>query len=102
MSTIPAAGLRLQFCTDPAEFLAVAGDHLAAAPVVSTVVTTVAHRLLARQADGIAPPGRTWWLVVWNASAVVGAGMRTAFCALPAVPAADARPGRRGPGPHGA
>ena len=47
-------------------------------PVVSTVVTTVAHRLLARQADGIAPPGRTWWLVVRNASAVVGAGMRTA------------------------
>jgi hypothetical protein len=78
MSTIPTSGLRLQFCTDPAEFLAVAGDHLAAAPVVSTVVTTVAHRLLARPADGIAPPGRTWWLVVRNGSAVVGAGMRTA------------------------
>jgi GNAT superfamily N-acetyltransferase len=46
--------------------------------VVSTVVTTVAHRLLAQQADGIAQPGRNWWLVVQNASAVVGAGMRTA------------------------
>jgi hypothetical protein len=78
MSTIPVAGLRLQFCADPGEFLAAAGDHLAADPVVSTVVTTVAHRLLAQQADGIAPPGRTWWLVVRNASAVVGAGMRTA------------------------
>jgi hypothetical protein len=78
MSTIPVAGLRLQFCADPGEFLAVAGDYLAADPVVSTVVTTVAHRLLAQQADEIAQPGRNWWLVVRNASAVVGAGMRTA------------------------
>jgi predicted GNAT family acetyltransferase len=78
MSTIPVAGLRLQFYADPGEFLAAAGDYLAADPVVSTVVTTVAHRLLAQQADGIAQPGRTWWLVVRNASAVVGAGMRTA------------------------
>ena len=78
MSTIPAAGLRLQFCADPGEFLAAAGDCLAADPVVSTVVTTVAHRLLAQQADGITQPGRTWWLVVQNASAVAGAAMRTA------------------------
>jgi hypothetical protein len=78
MSTIPVAGLRLQFCADPGEFLAVAGDYLAADPVVSTVVTTVAHRLLAQRGGEIAHPGRTWWLVVRNASAVVGAGMRTA------------------------
>ena len=78
MSTVPVAGLRLQFCADPGEFLAAAGDYLAADPVVSTVVTTVAHRLLAQQADGTAPPGRTWWLVVRNASAVAGAAMRTA------------------------
>src|SRR5215472_11990020 len=78
MSIIPAAGLRLQFCTDPGEFLAAAGDYLAADPVVSTVVTTVAHRLVAQRDDGIAQPGRNWWLVVRNASAVVGAGMRTA------------------------
>jgi len=78
MSTAPAAGLRLQFCADPGEFLAAAGDYLAASPVVSTVVTTVAHRTPAQQAGGIVPPGRTWWLVVRNASAVVGAGMRTA------------------------
>ena len=78
MSTIPVAGPRLQFCADPGEFLAAAGDYLAAGPVVSTVVTTVTHRLLAQQADGIAQPGRNWWLVVRNASAVVGAGMRTA------------------------
>ncbi len=78
MSTIPDAGLRLQFCADPGEFLAAAGDYLAADPVISTVVTTVAHRLLAQQADGITQPGRNWWLVVRNASAVAGAGMRTA------------------------
>ena len=78
MSTIPDAGPRLQFCADPGEFLAAAGDYLAADPVVSTVVTTVAHRLLSQQADGIAQPGRNWWLVVRSASSVVGAGMRTA------------------------
>jgi hypothetical protein len=81
MSTIPVAGLRLQFGTDPGEFLAAAGDYLAADPVISTVVTTVAHRLLSQQADGIAQPDQIWWLVVRNASAVVGAGMRTALFA---------------------
>jgi len=78
MSTISVAGPRLRFCADPGEFLAAAGDYLAADPVVSTVVATVAYRLLSQQADGIVPPGRNWWLVVENASAVVGAGMRTA------------------------
>jgi hypothetical protein len=78
MSTLPVAGLRLRFCADPGEFLAAAGDYLAADPVVSTVVTTMAHRLLAQQADGIEQPGRNWWLTVRNASTVVGAGMRTA------------------------
>jgi hypothetical protein len=47
--------------------------------VVSTVVTTVAHRLSSPRSDRIALPNRNWWLVVRNASgAVVGAGMRTA------------------------
>ncbi|MGH3166651.1 MAG: GNAT family N-acetyltransferase [Trebonia sp.] len=78
MSTAPVAGLRLQFSTDPSEFLTAAGDYLAADPVVSTVVTTVAQSLLSQQADGIAHPDRNWWLVVRDASgAVVGAGMRT-------------------------
>lgn len=73
------AGLRLRFFTDPAEFLAVAGDHLAAHPVISTVVTTMAHRVLSQRADGISQPDRNWWLVVSDDSgAVVGAGMRTA------------------------
>jgi RimJ/RimL family protein N-acetyltransferase len=73
------SGLRLRFHMDPGRFLAEAGDHLAADPVVSTVVTTIAHRLLAQQANGIPQPDRNWWLVVRDGSgAVVGAGMRTA------------------------
>src|SRR5258708_35989389 len=79
MSTVPVAGLRLQFCAGPSEFLAAAGDYLAADPVVSTVVTTVAYRLLSQQAGKITQPDRNWWLVVGDASgAVVGAAMRTA------------------------
>ncbi|MGI5522492.1 GNAT family N-acetyltransferase [Micromonospora sp. CA-259024] len=79
MSTIPMAGLRLRFFTDPGEFLAAAGDYLGTDPVVSTVVTTVAHRLLSQRAEGISQPDRNWWLVVSDDSgAVVGAGMRTA------------------------
>src|SRR5262249_8433495 len=51
------------------------GEHLAADPVVSTVVTTTAHR----HAAGIVAPDHYWWLVVLDESgAVVGAGMRTA------------------------
>jgi hypothetical protein len=73
------AGPRLRFFTDPAEFLAAAGYRLAADPVISTVVTTIAHRVLSQRADGISQPDRNWWLVVSDDSgAVVGAGMRTA------------------------
>ncbi|NES27438.1 GNAT family N-acetyltransferase [Micromonospora terminaliae] len=69
----------LHFHTDPGEFLAAAGDHLAANPVIGTVVATVAQRQVARQAAGDAPPEDDWWLVVRDASgAVVGAGMRAA------------------------
>jgi hypothetical protein len=77
MSATP--GLQLRFCTDPGEFLAAAGDHLAAEPVVSTVVTTIAHRARGERADGIVQPERDWWLVVTDSTGeVVGAGMRTA------------------------
>jgi hypothetical protein len=77
---------RLQFLADPADFLAAAGDYLAAEPVVSTVVTTVAHRQVAERSDGVEPAARDWWLVVFDdAGAVVGAGMRTAtFAPYPA------------------
>jgi predicted GNAT family acetyltransferase len=79
MSATPTLGLRLQFSTDPAEFLEAAGDHLAADPVTSTVVTTTAHAAASHRAQGIAQPARNWWLVVTDSSgAVVGAAMRTA------------------------
>jgi GNAT superfamily N-acetyltransferase len=79
MSTADPAGLQLTFCADPGEFLAVAGGHLAAAPVLSTVVTTITERLRSRLADGVPLPERSWWLVVRDGTGgVVGAGMRTA------------------------
>jgi hypothetical protein len=72
-------GAALEFYADPAEFLAATAGHLAAEPVVSTVVTTMADRALARRAEGLPAPQRDWWLAVRDGSgAVVGAGMRTA------------------------
>jgi hypothetical protein len=79
MGATSIVGVRLTFCTDPAAFLATAGDHLAADPVISTVVTSIAHRAVSQRADGIVQPDRNWWLVVTDDSgAAVGAGMRTA------------------------
>lgn len=79
MGTADEAGPQLTFCADPGEFLALAGNHLAADPVVSTVVTTIAERFRTKLADGVALPDRSWWLVVRDGSGVVvGAGMRTA------------------------
>ena len=58
-------------------FLAAAGDHLAADPVMNTVVIANAHRPRTWPNGG--PPRHFWWLVVRDGSgAVVGAGMRTA------------------------
>ncbi len=77
--TASTTGHALEFCTDPGEFLAAAGEHLAADPVVSTVVATIAERAQSQLATGIEQPARDWWLVVRDpAGAVVGAGMRTA------------------------
>ncbi len=42
----------LEFFDDPRAFLDVAGEHLAAEPVLNTVVSTVTHRA----ADGGLPP----------------------------------------------
>lgn len=65
----------LEFFDDPAAFLAAAEEVLAADPVVSTVVTTVAAR-----AAVSAEPARPedWYVVARDRGAVVGAGMRTA------------------------
>jgi len=71
--------MKLEFVRDAADFLAAAGDYLAAEPVVNTVVTTVAHRTVAQAADGIAPRADDWWLVVRDDSGSIrGVGMRTA------------------------
>jgi len=65
----------LELTDDPAAFLAAAGSHLAADPVVSTVVATVAARLA--RGGGHDLPYR-WWAVARDDGAVVGAAMRTA------------------------
>lgn len=70
----------LEFHEDPAAFLAVAGDHLAVEPVVSTVVATVAEHAVHDDVVGMeqVAPYR-WWLVTRDdAGAVTGTGMRTA------------------------
>jgi RimJ/RimL family protein N-acetyltransferase len=66
----------LEFFDDARAFLEVAGDHLAADPVLNTVVSTVTYRA----ADGGLPPatGPRWWVVAREAGRVTGVGMRTA------------------------
>jgi hypothetical protein len=67
---------RLEFTEDPEAFLTVAGELLAADPVVSTVMATVTQRI-AR--DGLTPEHPQWWVSVHDAEdRVVGAAMRTA------------------------
>lgn len=69
------------FHDDPADFLAEAGDHLAADPVLTTIVATVTARAAADDAAGVAPdpaaPYR-WWVVLRDDGEVVGVAMRTA------------------------
>jgi len=69
------------FFDDPAAFLAEAGQHLAADPVLNTVLATIAERAAAEDVAGIAPdpaaPYR-WWAVLSEGADVVGVAMRTA------------------------
>ncbi|QBR93933.1 GNAT family N-acetyltransferase [Nocardioides euryhalodurans] len=70
----------LTFHEDPAAFLAEAGEHLAADPVLNTVVASVAERAAAEDADGVTDgaPYR-WWVVARDGSGeVCGVAMRTA------------------------
>lgn len=80
--TVGPAGPVLEFHADARQFLAAARDLLAADPLVSSVVSVVADREVARAA---AEPGSPrpeelqWFLVVRDhAGAPVGAAMRTA------------------------
>jgi GNAT superfamily N-acetyltransferase len=86
MGVIPTDGLRLELLTAPGEFLAAAGDRLAADPVTSTVVATIAERERSQGTDATTVTYPYWWLVVRDgAGRVVGAGMRTApFAPYPA------------------
>lgn len=67
----------LELLTDPAAFLAVAGDHLALDPVLNTVVASVTRRAVAGS-DLHRGTGPRWWLVVRDEDRVVGVAMRTA------------------------
>jgi RimJ/RimL family protein N-acetyltransferase len=75
-----SADLSLELLDDPAAFLAAASDHLAAEPVLTTVVASVTARLVVADEHGL-PRGDhpRWWAVVRDGEgAVVGVAMRTA------------------------
>ncbi|MCW2784974.1 MAG: GCN5-related N-acetyltransferase [Marmoricola sp.] len=70
----------LEFLDTPTNFFAAAEDLLAARPVESTVVASVAGRMMRDGTGGIPVEAGIagWWLVVRDAAGdVVGAGMRT-------------------------
>lgn len=66
----------LHFFTDARAFLDLAAAHLAADPVLNTVVSTVTYR--AAEAGLSDSSGRRWWVAVTDADRVVGVAMRTA------------------------
>ncbi len=72
--------MELRFFDDPLAFLDVAADHLAEQPVVSTVVSGVAHKIAADAEAGVPWPAGVpcWFTVVHDREKVVGAAMRTA------------------------
>jgi GNAT superfamily N-acetyltransferase len=77
---VPAREFNLEFVDDPAAFLAATEAHLAAAPVLTTVIASVTRRVVAADARGL-PLGEhpRWWVVVRDERGeVVGVAMRTA------------------------
>ena len=70
------ADMHLEFTDDPAEFLEAARDHLAAEPVLTTVIATVSARFAA--GEGYEAPYRWWVIARDGAGEVSGVGMRTA------------------------
>jgi hypothetical protein len=77
-----ASAAAVELYTDPRTFLAEAGQHLAAAPVINTVVATTTERM-ARRLDerGDLPTlgYEPWWALVRDdEGGIAGAAMRTA------------------------
>jgi predicted GNAT family acetyltransferase len=74
------ASFAVEITEDPAAFLDSAGEHLALAPVLTTVVSSVTHRAMRRREAGAAAPAHPcWWAVVRDGEGgVAGAAMRTA------------------------
>ncbi len=69
----------VEFFIDPAAFLAVAADHLAEDPVLTTVVSSVTDRAVVEDQRGDpAPDHPRWWCVVHEGTQVVGVAMRAA------------------------
>jgi GNAT superfamily N-acetyltransferase len=71
---------RVLFLDDPGEFLDVAGERLAADPVLSMVVTRVTTRARDEDALGVPRPDGVprWWAVLVDGEEVEGLAMRTA------------------------
>jgi GNAT superfamily N-acetyltransferase len=73
--------ISIEFTDDPARFLAETEAHLAAEPVLTTVIASVTARM-AKQSEGAGPAGDLpyrWWAVARDeAGAVGGVAMRTA------------------------
>ena len=68
MNTSSTTAYDLWFTEDPAAFLAVAEDHLALDPVLTTVVSSVTHRAARRSERGAPRPKHPqWWAVVRDA-----------------------------------
>jgi len=71
----------VEFTDDPARFLAETATHLAAEPVLSTVIASVTARMV-RQSEGAVPVGdlpHRWWAIARDEEgAVTGVAMRTA------------------------
>ncbi|MGA8247935.1 MAG: GNAT family N-acetyltransferase [Nocardioides sp.] len=72
--------MELRFFDDPVAFLDLAADHLAEQPVVSTVVSGVAHKIAADAEAGVPWPAGVpcWFVVLLDDGDVVGVAMRTA------------------------
>ncbi|MGA8847768.1 MAG: GNAT family N-acetyltransferase [Nocardioides sp.] len=74
---MPDDAFHLEFHADPAGFLQEAGPHLAADPVIGTVMASVTERMVVR--TRLVPGLTPWWVVVRDQGReVVGAAMRTA------------------------